>query len=62
MSEWMLGGPGRRQQSDEEIRRDGHQITDVAEMFPDQRKLFCTNCGEKTIAPARSVTRPSKVT
>ena len=56
MSEWMLGGPGRRQQSDEEgydvmqVCLNGHQITDVAEMFPDQRKQFCTNCGEKTIA------------
>ena len=55
MSEWMLGGPGRRQQPDEEgydvmqVCLNGHQITDVAELLPHHRKQFCPACGEKTV-------------
>jgi hypothetical protein len=54
VSDWMLGGPGRRQQPEVgydvmQVCLNGHQITDVAETFPHQRKQFCPSCGERTI-------------
>jgi hypothetical protein len=66
VSEWMLGGPGRRQQPDEEgynvmqVCLNGHRITDAAATYPHDRKQFCDACGEKRSTSALGAMRPSR--